>query len=106
MSTIYTSGTWRTRAGQEDDFVEAWSAFAEWANTMPGCGTLRLVRDLRDGHFVSFGDWESEEAAHAWKSQPDFKERIARVLVHVDGFEPSELALVATAGKESAVSAV
>jgi heme-degrading monooxygenase HmoA len=103
MSTTYTTGTWRPRAGKEREFVEAWAAFAEWAATMPGCGTLRLTRDLGDGGvFVSFGDWESAEAVRGWKSTPDFRERIAHVLQHVDGFEPSELALVATAASAAA----
>jgi hypothetical protein len=33
----------------------------------------------------------------AWKGAPDFSERLARVLQHVDTFEPTELDLVATA---------
>ena len=98
MSTTYTTGTWRPRAGKEREFVEAWAAFAGWASTMPGCGTLQLARDLGDGgRFVSLGDWQSLEAVRAWKSSSEFKERIAQVLQHVDEFKPSELALVATA---------
>ena len=103
MSTTYTSGTWRPTAGKEREFVEAWAAFAGWAATMPGCGTLQLTRDLGDGgSFVSFGDWQSEEAVRGWKSSPEFKERIAQVLQHVDDFDPVELALVATAASATA----
>ena len=65
---------------------------------MPGAGTLRLTRDVRDAEvFLSFGAWESIDAVRAWKSAPAFRERLARVLQHVAESEPTELALVAIA---------
>jgi heme-degrading monooxygenase HmoA len=98
MSTIYTSGTWTPNPGSEDAFVAAWEQFAAWASGMPGAGRLRLVRDLgKPERFVSFGDWESLEQVRGWKGSPEFRERMAQVLQHVDGFEPAELALVASA---------
>jgi heme-degrading monooxygenase HmoA len=98
MSEIYTTGSWRPNAGSEEAFVEAWAQFAGWASSMAGAGTLRLVRDLHEpGRFVSFGGWESIEQVRAWKSSPEFRERMAQVLQHVDQFEPTELALVTTA---------
>lgn len=61
-------------------------------------GTLRLTRDVHVAQvFLSFGAWESIDAVRAWKSAPDFRERMSRMLQHVDEFESSELALVATA---------
>ena len=96
---MYTTGTWKPKAGEEKAFIEAWSEFAEWASESPGAGLLRLARDLGDPErFVSFGRWESVEAAHAWKGSPEFKERMSRVQAHVDQFEPDELEVVATAG--------
>lgn len=104
MSELYTTGTWRAKAGAEDAFVEAWSEFAGWASTMPGAGTLRLTRDLKDrGRFVSFGRWESEEAVRAWKGGPEFGSRMARVLEHVDDFQATELEVLATARSGVAV---
>jgi len=98
MSRIYTTGSWQPGPGNEDAFVEAWEAFAAWAGTMPGAGTLRLLRDLRDpSRFVSFGSWESLDEVHAWKSSQEFRERMAQVLQHVADFHPAELELVATA---------
>jgi heme-degrading monooxygenase HmoA len=47
--------------------------------------------------FVSFAAWESIGAVRAWKSAPEFRERLAHVLQHVDEFEPSELSVVAHA---------
>jgi heme-degrading monooxygenase HmoA len=98
MAQLFTQGRWKPAAGKEDAFVEAWIAFAEWASGMPGAGTLRLVRDVRSwDRFLSFGSWDSPDAVRTWKSHPEFRERIAQVLQHVDEFEPTELTLVATA---------
>lgn len=98
MSVIYTSGTWKPTPGSEEAFVAAWKQFAAWASSMAGAGRLQLVRDLREpGRFVSIGDWESIERVRGWKSSPEFRERMARVLRHVDEFRPSELTLVASA---------
>lgn len=36
--------------------------------------------------------------AHVWQAVPDFRERIGRVLQHVDTVEPSELGVVAEVG--------
>jgi heme-degrading monooxygenase HmoA len=98
MSTVYTSGSWHPSAGSEDAFVAAWQQFAAWASARPGAGKLQLVRDLsRPERFMSFGDWESIEQVREWKSSPEFRERMARVLQHVDEFRPSELTLIASA---------
>lgn len=104
MGEIYTTGRWKPTPGKDDAFVEAWAEFAAWASGIPGAGTLRLTRDVRDSTvFVSFGRWKSIESVRIWKSGPEFRERLARVLQHVDEFEPTELALVAiaVAGKAS-----
>ena len=98
MATIYTSGTWKPNAGREEAFVEAWEQLATWASQMPGAGRLQLARDLHEeGRYVSFGDWADEDAVRGWKGSPEFRERMARVLQHVEVFQPAELALVVTA---------
>ena len=95
MQEIYTSGVWLAKAGEEADFVEAWREFATWARTMPGCGTLRLVRDLEQpSRFVSFAPWESFETQRAWKESDAFRERIRQVIRHTDEFTPSTYELV------------
>ena len=97
MSTYYTAGRWIPRPDEIEAFVASWTEFAVWASGMPGAGELRLVREVSDGgRYLSLGVWESDDAAHAWKSAPEFRPRLARVLEHVAQFEPSELALVAT----------
>jgi heme-degrading monooxygenase HmoA len=98
MGEVVTTGRWKPNAGREEAFVEAWANFAAWASSRPGAGVLCLARDTRDpGVFVSFGTWQSIEAVRAWKSAPEFRERMARALEHVAEFEPSELAVAATA---------
>jgi heme-degrading monooxygenase HmoA len=105
IEAIYTTGRWKPNAGKEDAFVEAWRRFAAWASGRPGARALRLARDAsRQDVFVSFATWESVDAVRAWKSAPDFRERLARVLQHVDEFEPSELTVVASAPDGSAQS--
>lgn len=95
MSELYTTGTWRPKPGRDAEFVAAWQEFAAWAAAMPGAGTLRLTRDTGDaGRYVSLGRWQDDEAVRAWKASADFRERIGRVLQHVDGFEPAELAVL------------
>jgi len=99
MQETYTSGVWLAKAGEEDDFVEAWREFAAWARTMPGCGTLRLVRDLdQPSRFMSFAPWESFETQRAWKELGEFRERMTAVRRHVDDFAPSTYELVAEVG--------
>ena len=79
MAEAYTNGTWKVKPGEEDAFVQEWTAFATWASGMPGSGTFRLVRDTDDpSHYMSFASWESYEAHASWKATSEFKEGIIR----------------------------
>jgi heme-degrading monooxygenase HmoA len=98
MSELITTGVWRVRPGHEAEFIHEWTRFAQWASTMSGSTRLRLGCDLGDPQrYVSFAVWEGAAAAHAWKQSPEFREKIAQVLRHVDAFEPTELSVVAVA---------
>ena len=91
----YTSGTWMVKAGEEDAFVQAWTEFASWGSEMTGAGTMRLTRDLsQPRRFFSFAPWEDIHVIRAWKSSPEFRERIGRVRQHTEDFTPWELELV------------
>ena len=97
MAELVTTGMWRVDPTKEAAFVEAWAAFAEWASSMPGAGTLRLGRDVGDPlRFVSYAAWDDTDAVRAWKSAPEFRERLAQVLQHVGDFQPAELDVLAT----------
>ncbi len=95
VAETYTSGAWVVKSGEEDAFVQEWTAFATWAKGMPGSGTFRLVRDLdQPSNYMSFAPWESFEAQSAWKELPEFRERIGRVRRHCEDFRPSTHELV------------
>ena len=99
MPETYTSGLWHVREGEEDAFVAAWTDFVEWGRSKPGLSTFRLVRDHDDpSRYMSFAPWESFEAQQAWKEEPEFPERIGRVRVHVDDFQPLVYELVTEVG--------
>jgi heme-degrading monooxygenase HmoA len=91
MYEIFTHGTFEVDPGNEQAFVDAWSEFASWVSKRPGAGTLRLLRDVRHpGRFFSLGEWDDAEAISAWKSSPEFKERLGRVVGQALCFEPTE----------------
>jgi len=95
MTETYTSGAWLVKEGEDEAFVQAWTEFVEWASELPGSGVFRLVRDLdQPQRYLSFAPWDSFEAQQAWKELPDFPERIGRVRLHCEHFEPSTLELV------------
>jgi len=95
MTETYTSGTWLVKDGEDDAFVQAWTAFVEWASEMPGSGVFRLVRDVdQPRRYMSFAPWESFDAQQAWKALPEFPEQIGRVRQHCESFEPFTLELV------------
>ncbi len=95
MTETYTSGNWIVKPGSEEAFVKEWTAFVEWASSMPGSGNFRLVRDLdQPNQYTSFAPWDDFEAQQAWKQLPEFPERIGRVRTHCEDFRPSTLELV------------
>lgn len=98
MGDYYTSGSWKPNPGSEDAFVDAWAEFATWASGISGAGTLRLLKDVHQpNRYVSFGDWESADAATAWKQGPEFQEHLAQVLQHVEDFHSTDFEVVAKA---------
>lgn len=105
MRTAYTIGSWQPHPGQEEAFVAAWTEFARWGSTFEGAGTARLARDAHaPERFLSFLDWDSLDAIHAWKGSPEFKERMGVVQQHVDTFAPSEVIVVVTCETGEALS--
>jgi heme-degrading monooxygenase HmoA len=96
MSEVFSSGTWKPKPGEEEEFVSAWTEFARWVSEQPGAGPVRLTRDLEDAErYVSFAPWESAEAMQQWKGSPEFRQHMQPVQKHVAEFIPNELELVA-----------
>ncbi|HEY3105308.1 MAG TPA: antibiotic biosynthesis monooxygenase family protein [Gaiellaceae bacterium] len=96
MAEIYTSGVWTVKAGEEDEFVEAWKDLVALGAEMPGSETFRLLRDLeRPNRFLSFAPWESFDAQQAWREHPEFSKRIERARAHCDDFQTTTYELAA-----------
>lgn len=57
MAVPYTLGIWRVKPGRADEFVAAWTEFADWTTRHArGAGWGRLLRDVNDDHrFVGVG---------------------------------------------------
>ena len=90
MGTIYTSGSWRVKAGREDEFVAAWRDLAEWTLAeVPGAIWATLLRDVEDPrHFISFGPWETMQAVEGWRASAGFQESVGRIREMLESFEP------------------
>ncbi len=100
MYEIFTYGRFEVPSENEDAFVAAWSEFAAWVSEQPGAHVFRLVRDTRNpGRFFSFGQWDDAEAVQAWKSTPEFKEGLRRMVEQSSEFEPTELVVLKRAAE-------
>jgi quinol monooxygenase YgiN len=96
MYEIFTYGRFEVEPANEQAFVDAWKEFAAWVTELPGAQTLRLVRDVRNpGRFVSFGQWDDAEAVRSFKSSPEFKAGLGRMVALATDFEPTELVTLA-----------
>jgi heme-degrading monooxygenase HmoA len=96
----YTQGVWQVKPGRAEEFVTAWTEFAEWtAQHAPGAGRGTLLRDRDDpNRFVSIGPWESLDAIEAWRALDGWKERVGRIRELLIDFEPATLELVVERG--------
>ncbi len=91
MYEIFTYGRFDVEPENEEAFVGAWTEFASWASKRAGAGSIRLFRDVRNpGRFVSVGQWDDADAVRGFKSAPEFKERLGRLVVLAAHFEPTE----------------
>ena len=100
MAVPYTIGIWQVKPGRGDDFVAAWTEFADWTlANVQGAGSGKLLRDLADeNRFISFGPWESLAAIDAWRGLDGWNERVGRIRELLVSFGPATLELVAERG--------
>jgi heme-degrading monooxygenase HmoA len=97
MGQVYSVGLWTVKPGREDEFVAAWSEFAEWTRreiSPTAVGTLLRDRETAN-RFVSFGPWESEEQMEAWRAHPGFGEQVAGIRELLENFSPGTFEQVA-----------
>jgi len=96
MGTPFTHTTWHVTPGQEDEFVLRWRDWAEWSSEHGLRAHARLLRNVEDpSTFVSFGPWETLGAVRAWRAEPGYHERVARLQALVESFDPETLEEVA-----------
>jgi quinol monooxygenase YgiN len=100
MPMIYTSGTWVTKAGNEEAFIDAWQELADWTTEqVEGNPKAMLLRDLEDrSRFISFGPWDDVERVAAWRALPGFQERVAKIRPLLEEFEARTLEIAADVG--------
>ena len=85
--TYFSAGDWMVKEGRDDQaFIEAWLGSVDMDPPIQGLKVRpRLLKDLnRPGHYLSFAEWESLEAIHAFRSRPDFPAAIARIREQAD----------------------
>lgn len=100
MPVLYTQGVWRVKPGHTEEFVAAWTEFADWTlQHAAGAGWGKLLRDLDDPHrFISIGPWESLAAIEAWRALDGWKERVGRIRELLVDFAPATLEPVVERG--------
>ncbi len=100
MSVPYTHGIWQVKPGHADEFVAAWTEFADWTIAhAAGTGWGKLLRDVEDpNRFFTFGPWASFGAIEAWRALDGWQERVARIRQLLEDFRPSTLEVVVERG--------
>jgi heme-degrading monooxygenase HmoA len=94
LREIYTLGIWKVKPGMEQEFINAWTSFANWtdANFSGEVGSAFLLRDASDSlKFISFGPWNSETTIQSWRNSNEFKEFAAKITGLCDDFQPNTL---------------
>ncbi len=87
--SMYTSGDWHVKPGQEDRFVEMWQQFArsttqDLTTQMPA----HLLRDSEDrSHFVSFGEWPDRQTIDQWRGSDVFQQQITQLKSLTDSWD-------------------
>lgn len=91
--TPYAQGVWQAKPGRGDEFVAAWTEFAQWTKAnAPGAQWAKLLRDVENpNRSVTIGPRESTESIDRWRSLDGRGERVAKIRELLDGFQPSTL---------------
>lgn len=77
---VYTSGMWMVKQDKLSEFVSTWHEFAESARGRSGAIEAILLQDNDvPQYFTSFGQWDSLAGIKKWRSEPSFKDYMARL---------------------------
>jgi len=93
MATPYTVGIWNVKPDKADEFVAAWTEFAEWTRAnIRGTTWVKLLRDRGDrDRFVSVGPWDSLDAIEVWRADEGWTMRVGQIRELLAGFEAMTL---------------
>ncbi len=100
MGVPYTLGIWDVREGHADEFIAAWTEFADWTKqNVRGAGWGKLLRDLdNENRFFTIGPWDSLEAIETWRKLDGWTQRVSRIRSLLTGFQPATLETVVERG--------
>lgn len=98
MAGSYASGNWVVNAGSEDEFLSSWSEFLHWTReNAEGFKEAHLIRDQDEPrHFISFAEWESDEAQQGWRALPEFPEKLGACRALCEDFRGGAFSHVAS----------
>jgi heme-degrading monooxygenase HmoA len=98
MADQYVSGDWSVKAGTEDEFVSRWLDFTGWSKEQAaGARSFVLLRDMEEPqHFVSLGTWDDRDSINAWRSTPEFAEKLGRCRELCEDFRARDFTLAAS----------
>ena len=96
----YTSGTWVVKEGRQDEFVARWTEFTKWSlANAPGAQHFVLIQEAADPRrYLSFGEWSDGAAVDAWRSTPEFQQRLAACRELCEDFRGTDHTLAAAVG--------
>lgn len=97
----FSSGDWMVTGGKEEEFVARWVDFLKWTKDhMSGFGSASLVCDAENpSHFISFAEWDSRQSLTAWRSSPDFREKLGACRALCDSFRGGDYLLAVSINK-------
>ncbi|MGV8082754.1 MAG: antibiotic biosynthesis monooxygenase family protein [Coriobacteriia bacterium] len=83
--TIYSSGDWLVKEGQEGLFGKAWEEFVRSGDLSQLAGPVLLLQDTENPrHFRSFGLWANAESVRRWRDSPEFESHMVRLRVMLE----------------------
>lgn len=85
----YTSGRFSVKLGEEDAFITAVEAVADWTMVnFPSVLEVTLLRDSsRRGGFFTVFRWEDEESIESWRSDSEFGAYMSQISEHCESVE-------------------
>jgi quinol monooxygenase YgiN len=88
--TIYSSGDWVVKPGEEERFPRAWEEFARSGDLTRLVAPVLLLQDAENPrHFRSFGPWADAETLQRWRDSPEFERHMVRLRAMLEEVDTS-----------------